>query len=228
MIVVGQRGDDLVKLIASGSAGGPEDYELLQLVFNGYPMGGLRPLLESSDVAVVRTGVSIVAEAVASAGELPEQIERLLGHPDAKVRYYAVQAVLGSGSAAHGKAGAHAATLIEDPSEPVRRSVIRFLAGAPEGQLAAIRPHLGEPWRDRVSVLLASGTDTTVTAAILERLRASGTEQLIGLAAAIRHAAIDPMPLAAAAESSDAEISEFALHELEINRARRAGWPGEP
>jgi hypothetical protein len=217
-----RRGDDLVEKISSGFVGGPEGYELLQLVFSGYPIGRLEPLLDSGAVEVVRTGVSIVAEATASAGQLPPQIARLLGHPDVHVRYYAVQAISASGSAAPGRAGAQAAELIDDGERPVRRSVVRFLSGAPEDQLVAMVPHLGEEWHDRVPLLIGAGADRAAAAAIIEQLAASGADRLVGVAAAIRHAAIDRTPLEVAAGSSDPEIRDVAQHELAIDDERRA------
>lgn len=209
------RGHEIIDSILSGVASSSDQYELLQLVFDGFPIEELRTLFESHDNDSVFVGVSILAEVAATIGKLPDSIDRLLIHEDERVRYYAIQAVLATGSASHGRASALSARMLDDDSAAVRRSSIRFLARAPEIQLQSAAEDLGPEWDRRIDLLVSSGSEAAAKRSIIDALAADTLDRRVALAAAVRHQSFDLEPLEVAARSEDAEISEFARYELE-------------
>ena len=222
-----QRANELVRRLSVGEGSGPDQYELLQQVFAGYPIMRLQPMVESADLTSVRTSASILAEAGDAGSSAGELLDRLLRHEDGKVRYYAIQAVLGSGSALLAKQAATALALLEDESGPVGRSAMQLLAHAPEDQLRAAFEFLDAVWRSRVSVVLdRDATDSSGSDA--QNAPRRRVDRLVALAWAIRKADIDVSALRAAALSDDEEIRDLARHVLTIFEGRRADRSGSP
>ena len=218
-----ERGDALVTILAERRESTATDVEdLLQLLRRGFPAHRLRRLLESDDVAVVRTGTALLAELGEQLTSAATLLPELLAHDDPKVRYYAVQAVLGAGSAHHGRLAATAADLVQDPSGPVRRSAARFLAFAPEAQLSAMLPFVSDTRRHELLSRLMAGPSADAIAA---HLQAEPVDRLVAAAAAVRLARRDPGPLHDAAASEDDDVRELARVELEVIEARRRGRP---
>lgn len=215
-----QRANELVRRLSLGEGSGPDQYELLQQVFAGYPIMRLQPMVDAADLTSVRTSASIIAEAGEGANWAGELIDRLLRHEDEKVRYYAIQAVLGSGSVLLAKQAATALALLGDESGPVRRSAMRLLAYSPEDQLRAALEFLDATWRARVSSVMAPDASDS-SGADAQKAPRGRVDRLVALALAIRNADVDMSALRSAAVSDDEEIRDLAQQELIIFEGRR-------
>jgi hypothetical protein len=215
------RARELVVQFAAGEGTGPEGYELLQLVFEGFPVRELEPLVRSEDVDAARLAAGIFAEAGRSSIDVPELIDELLDHADAKVRYYGVQTVLGSGSPALARQTATSVLLLDDVDSAVQRSALRLLAHAPADQLLAAVPFLDNSWGTRILALLSDARPSGPIAHLKVDWEGDRVASLCLVAAAIRNASVDPGPLQHFATHADPDIRELVQRELDQLQRRR-------
>ena len=107
---------------------GPLANELLREFHRGYPVENLRVLTSSDDEEVVKTGVWLASELGARCRSILSDIETLLDHPCANVRYFAIDCILSASRAGDGDLVASVLRLMEDESAAVRRKAMDFAA----------------------------------------------------------------------------------------------------
>lgn len=188
--------------------------ELLSAFFAGYPVERLRVLLRSDNEEAVRAGAWIASELSESAAPLMDDLSRLLDHPAKYVRFFVIDAVLGSASCEHGATVARAVMRIRDGDQAVRWMTLHLLSKASKDQLVASLPFLGEQGlAEHVQWLLAAGENIDEVCARLS----VGDEvaQMFAAAAAARLSGKDQAGLQHAAASSHPEVRSFAREELE-------------
>jgi hypothetical protein len=226
--VVARRGDELIELLRAGPVDAVEAdraaNELLNQIFDGYPVQNLRRLIRSDEDQAVKAGAWVVSELGAGAAEVLDEVDYLLRHPVRDARFFALDAVLAAASSDHGAMIATAIMLITDQDQAVRRKALRLLARASTGQLAAAVRYKPDSRAASLAAWLVSyAGDQTHRPEVLVRLGDSDREtRLFAAAAAVRLADRDRAPLERAAESDDPDIRLFAQDELAIMR-RRSG-----
>ncbi len=195
--------------------------ELLTAAFRGYPVENLRRLLHSDEETAVRAGAWILSELADRAAPMMADIVALLGHPLRYVRFFALDAVLGSAraTAEDGAAVATAIGLIDDPDDAVRWKALTFLAWASVDQLAGSVAHLRPPLRELTQWLVRAGGGVAIGRDVLAALDDPDRRaRVFAAAATVRLARLDRGPLERAAASTDPEVSAFAREQLESGR----------
>lgn len=110
--------------------------ELLREFHRGYPVENLRVLTSSDDEEVVKTGVWLASELGARCRSILSDIETLLGHPCANIRYFAIDCILSASRRGDGGLVARVLRLMEDESAAVRRKAMDFATRIPLERLS--------------------------------------------------------------------------------------------
>jgi hypothetical protein len=219
------RGDQLVERLGSGRLS-PEERdeaatELLNEIFDGFPVERLRPLLHSNDEGAVRAGAWIASELGEEFEPLMTEVGRLLDHPVRDARFFALDIVLNRATGELGSEIAQAVALSGDADDAVRWKALRFLSAATEEQLTASLPNLEDEHVAAQTAWLVS-SDALDSRQVTARLTAvDGLVRKFAAAAAARIFDRDPVPLQRAASSPDAEVRSFATDEIAIRSRRR-------
>lgn len=217
-----RRGDELTELLCTGIADSPAvesaTNELLNEVFDGYPINELRRLTRSSNPTAVKAGSWILSELGPLAAPMMSEITALLEHPLRYVRFFAIDAVLSNAEAEDGRSVAKVISLLADPDEGVRWKVLRFLSQATTAQLTAGARDLAPPSSARLTNWLAiDSCDSSHVQEVVDGLSASDRlTRMFAAAAAARLARTTLDAVKQAAESEDAEIRSFAQEELRL------------
>jgi hypothetical protein len=188
--------------------------DLLREYHRGYPVENLRPLLFSDDQDVVTTGVSIASELGAKGSPLLGDISRLIGHPQKRVRFDAIDCLLVWAGPSNKTELASAISLLDDPEAGVRWKVMDFLSRATLEQLEAALSSLEVSEPNSVNVrglrwLIGShASDPQDVKTVLQ----SQDEALrkYGVVAARRMSKSSREPLLYAASLNDPDVKRFA------------------
>jgi hypothetical protein len=203
--------------------------ELLTELFRGYPVERLRVLLVNENDQVAKAGAWLASELGGRVAPLAQDLEQLLEHPAAYVRFFALDSVLVGTTEEHGEVVSKAITRIVDPHQGVRLKVLTLLSRATEGQLRGGLPYLSTGSLTRpvawVIGLSSAGDAAQEISSLLED--DDPTTQRFAVAGAARISVHDSMALERAVSSSNPDVSRFATRELAVlrlrpNRRRRA------
>jgi HEAT repeat protein len=104
--------------------------DLLAEFHRGYPLDNLRRLLVDSNPDVVTVGTWIASELGEKGSPLFGDISHLIGHPEKKVRFSAIDCVLAWGKPSNKAEVASVIKLLNDPDPGVRWKVMDFLSRA--------------------------------------------------------------------------------------------------
>lgn len=215
-------GDDLMARLLAHPADeelrGRIANDLLNELFDGYPVEKLRALLHSGDDDTVQTGAWLLSELGGSAVSLLDEVPALLAHPRRQVRFFAVEFVLlAAEEPEDAPVLAQAITLSRDPDAAVRWKVLHFLAMASTEQLMAGLSQLTDPeLRRHTEALIAADTGEPDPGEVVAGLAGDDpVARLFAAAIATRMAEDDPALLRHAARSRDEQIKTFAQWQLD-------------
>ncbi len=200
---------------------GDAGYALLQEFFAGYPISKLRILLRSDREWAANAGAWLASELPGSAAEVLDDLVALLGHSSKRVRFWAVDSVLGSAARDRGDAIARAVALFDDEDEGVRWKAMSALAFADREKLIAASAYL-DGLEYPLTIILRGGAED-LTAGTVER-----TRRFAVVGAARNGLAGDTTSLLAFGRDTSSEIRSFAsdfLRQAELHAARRARSP---
>ncbi|MET8869184.1 hypothetical protein ABZW11_40175 [Nonomuraea sp. NPDC004580] len=216
-----QTGDDLMARIlarpADDEVRGRLTNDLLNELFDGYPVDNLRALLHSGDDDAVQTGSWLLSELGEQAASLLDEAPALLAHPRRQVRFFAVEFVLLAAEEQKDAAVlAQAITLSRDPDTAIRWKVLHFLAMAPTEQLMLGLSQLADPELGRyTAALVAADSGEPDPGEVVAGLDSDDPmARLFAAATATRMAEEDPALLRHAARTRDEEVSSFAQWQL--------------
>ncbi|GAA3127906.1 MULTISPECIES: hypothetical protein [Nonomuraea] len=216
-----QTGDDLMARIlarpADDEVRGRLANDLLNELFDGYPVDNLRALLRSGDDDAVQTGSWLLSELGERAASLLDEAPALLAHPRRQVRFFAVEFVLLAAEEQEDAAVlAQAITLSRDPDTAIRWKVLHFLAMASTEQLMLGLSRLADPELGRhTAALVAADTGEPDPGEVVSGLAGDDpVARLFAAATATRMAEEDPALLRHAARARDEEVSSFAQWQL--------------
>ncbi len=187
---------------------------LIELLFLGYPLARLQPLLESSDRGLVADGLYILSEMGQRGRPLLGAAVACLNHEYADARYYALDIVLSCSEAADGGGVAKALALVEDNTDRVRAKTIDLMAKKGASILDAAREIQCATYGDQrhcagLSLLLAPTPEGAQSFLIGDMLQRG-----YGLATAARLGERGCFALKNATNSSDPVIAMMALRFL--------------
>ncbi|MEU1389588.1 MULTISPECIES: hypothetical protein [unclassified Nonomuraea] len=215
-----QTGDDLMARIlarpADDEARGQAANDLLNELFDGYPVENLRVLLRSGDDDAVQTGAWLLSELGEPAEPLLDEVPGLLAHPRAQVRFFAVEFVLLAADERHADVIAQTLALSRAADTAIRWKVLHFLAMASTEQLMAGLSRLADPEVGRLTAgLVASDTEDPDPGEVVAALEGDDpVARLFAAAIATRMAEDDPALLRLAARVGDEEVGSFAQWQL--------------
>lgn len=207
-----KHGDELLAEILAGDETGLSN-DLLNEIFDGYPVKKIAPLLRSDRESAVKAGVWIASELTERAARpLLGDLLPLLYSPSVFVKCYAVEAVEMAATGEDGEILARAIALIDDGDERVRRRAFNLLAQADHDQLVGAVSHMADGDLKRaVQRLLDDEAQPVDRGELLDRLGVPGrTDRLFALATAVRTREHDSDVLITATKSEDEEIRSFA------------------
>ncbi|MEU1719158.1 hypothetical protein [Nonomuraea sp. NPDC005692] len=215
-----QTGDDLMARIlarpADDEARGQAANDLLNELFDGYPVENLRVLLRSGDDDAVQTGAWLLSELGEPAEPLLDEVPGLLAHPRPQVRFFAVEFVLLAADERHADVIAQTLALSRTSDTGIRWKVLHLLAMASTEQLMAGLSRLADPEVGRLTAgLVASDTEDPDPGEVVAALEGDDpVARLFAAAIATRMAEDDPALLRLAARVGDEEVSSFAQWQL--------------
>lgn len=211
-----QTGDDLIERILAHSADdaivGEAANDLLNELFDGYPVESLGRLLHSGDDAAVRTTSWLLSELSEGAAPMMGELPALLAHPLRQVRFFAIEVVLANGDAGHGTTIAQVLNLSTDPDAAIRWKIIEFLTLASDDQLAAGASCLGAGQvRELTAWLIHQETEEPDPGAVVAGLDGDdAVARLFAAGVAARLSDEEPSLLEHAATVEDEQIRSFA------------------
>ncbi|MER6512290.1 hypothetical protein ABT158_36160 [Nonomuraea sp. NPDC001636] len=215
-----QTGDDLMARIlarpADDEARGQAANDLLNELFDGYPVENLRVLLRSGDDDAVQTGAWLLSELGEPAEPLLDEVPALLAHPRTQVRFFAVEFVLLAADERHAGVIAQTLALSRTSDTAIRWKVLHFLAMASTEQLMAGLSRLADPEVGRLAAgLVAADTEDPDPGEVVAALEGDDpVARLFAAAIATRMAEDDAALLRLAARVQDEEVSSFAQWQL--------------
>lgn len=219
-----KHGDELLAEILAGDETGLSN-DLLNEIFDGYPIQKIAPLLRSDRESAVKAGVWIASEMTERAARpLLGDLLPLLDSPSVFVKCYAVEAVEMAATGEDGEILSRAIALIDDEDERVRRRAFSLLAQADRDQLVgAVSKTVDEGLKVAIQQLLDDEERPAGRVELLDRLGLPDRmDRLFALAASVRTRQHDPQTLIAATESRDEEIKSFAEETVKLVFRRKS------
>lgn len=210
------RAESLVGRILSGETGdGRLLNDLVSAFYEGFPLRELRKLFTSTNEHVVAAGMWVASELGSRGRPLLNDVVALLTHPNANVRYYAVDFVMNTVEAGDRDAITSVIGLVSDSDSGVRQMVMKFLLAVPEDIIkAAIDQEVGRlasPGRNLGLRLIVESIGHRDADAILAALASNDPiVRRYAVAAAGRLRPYDRRPLEQALRSDDDDVSTFA------------------
>ena len=112
--------------------------DLLEQIFQGYPVENIRCLLLSHDESLLKAGIWIASELGSKCRPLHKEISTLLNNPNYYVRFFAIDCVLSTLHKDDHELILKVSDLLEDQNAVVRRKVMDFLARIPAEQISDV------------------------------------------------------------------------------------------
>jgi len=127
------NGDDLILLLLNGKTGSSRSYsnQLLDFIWDGYPVENILPLFKSKNNQTLRAAVWISSELGSVGRILISDILVLLKNSDPYIRFWAIDALIAKINEQDGKAMCAVLSMIKDKDVGVRWKVLDFLARIP-------------------------------------------------------------------------------------------------
>lgn len=190
--------------------------DLLNELFDGYPVERLGTLLHSGDDTAVQTGAWLLSELGEQATPMMGEVPALLAHPRRQVRFFAIEFVLLAAEEQHADVIAQVLSLSRDADPSIRWKVLHFLAMASTEQLMAGLSRLPDPEVGQLTaVLVAADIEDFDAGEIVAWLDGDDPlSRLFAAAIATRLAEDDPALLRHAAQVRDEEVRSFAQWQL--------------
>jgi len=192
---------------------------LLSEFHRGYQLENLRPFLHSDNLDVLRAGAWIASELGQSGSPLLGDVVPLLGHPDRRVRVYALDCLLLWANSSQGQVIASTLAFLDDSDDRIRRKEMDFLSRASEEQLAAAmlfvtKSNPQSKYKSGLDLLL--GKDNLSAMAIAAIGSGNVTLMKFGavLARRTRRLSLDPLKLALSSINDDVKL--FAESSMRI------------
>jgi hypothetical protein len=199
-------------------SGDDEDaHRLLQAFFAGYPVENLRPLLDSSDERVAKSGAWIASELGLKAAPLVDAFFALLEHRSRYVRFFVLDAVLVCATELDSALVARGVQLLRDSDDAVRWKALNFIAKVSLSVLANSVPRQKDVYLAELTSWITHLNAIDSLAQITSRLySADGLNRLIACAASYRLHGSHPQLLELASRSEDIEVASFATEQLKL------------
>ncbi|WP_043636026.1 hypothetical protein [Nonomuraea candida] len=190
--------------------------DLLNELFDGYPVERLGTLLHSGDDTALQTGAWLLSELGERAAPMLGEAPALLAHPRRQVRFFAIEFVLLAAEEQHADVIAQVLSLSRDTDPSIRWKVLHFLAMASTEQLMAGLSRLADPEVGQLTAaLVAADTEDFDAGEIVAWLEGDDPlSRLFAAAIATRMAEDDPALLRHAARVRDEEVRSFAQWQL--------------
>ena len=212
-----QAANRLVEEVLRG-AGDHAANALLNEFFCGYSIENLRPLLGSSEEAVIRAAVWIASELGVLAKPLLGEFYELLNHPLGYVRFFSLDVVLVCAAEGESDLLGRAVQLIQDREDSVRWKALVFLSRASVVQLKAASQSFPVGSLSPLVNWLANLSESTHCCQDIKGklIATNGMANVFAAAGAYRLYRFDASLLNEAANSSNPEVASFAAEQLRL------------
>lgn len=203
--------DLLMKAILKGEHPSALPNQLLREFFRGYPLSNLKHLLESGSEPVVKAGVWILSELGARGRVFLKQAENLLNHPNAYVRFFAIDSALTCATPSEPEFVTKIVEHLNDSTRSVRLKAMDFFLRVSESLLKAGQAKLADDPRmvsysRGIELLLGKGGNFSELSVVLKSC--SHLERKFAVIAIGRLG--DEGLITLARESDDEEVRTFA------------------
>ena len=211
---------NLIELILKKKEGVGQTYanQLLDLLYSGYPVSEIHPLLTSNDPEILDLGIWITSELGELGSELIPYIAPALSSCDASIRFWAIDSLITKVNHPHGEVIATVIFLINDHDENVRWKVLDFLSRIPIECFRAARncdfPKNNIEYKSGLyfieKTVHSKRKDINIYDNITTLIKnKSRTSIFLGAVAAFRYAKIDERPFLSLKNSSNEEVVSY-------------------